>query len=220
MVLHIHSRPLNSFILLCLLSTLIGWTVSEYRNCVLSSSCSDPASPHIALFSLSSLILFLLPTVSSFLLLLVCSPTHSSSAGVSLGAHASFQTCSSHSASTTILVNLHLLYMPFLFNTEPLIWILTASRTCRSSALLHFLTTLKLNRGVVCSPLCAIAWCSSMWLSSCPVSASLQCSSALSWMERAVSPTYRLAISPFSPSPSLSAAFLAPGGLHLAHSLS
>ena len=52
------------------------------------------------------------------------------------------------------------------------------------------------------------------------ISASLQCSAALSLIDLADSPTYRLACSLLSSSPSLSDVFLVPGGLHGTHSLS
>ena len=134
-------------------------------------------------------------------------------------AQASFRILSSHSQFTTSLVNLHLLYMPLLLSTFPLIWIRMASLTCLSRLLWHFFTTLKLNSGG-CSPPCVAVWCSSMWLSSLPVFVSRQCSRAISITQIPVSRTYRLAMSLFSPKPALSATFLVPGWLHLAHSLS
>ena len=106
------------------------------------SSCSCGPSPHCATPSAMSSFILLATPLSLPLFLPLCSALIHSSSTVAnpLGCQDSCQTFWSHSSSTTSLVNLHLLYRPFLFSTLPLIWILTASRTWRSRLLLHFLT--------------------------------------------------------------------------------
>ena len=117
-LLHIHSWPVCNLRVLCVSWPLLGWLLSVYRNVLLATSWLDPASPHWN--SSSTFSLFWLPFLPSFLLLLLASPTHSSSALTTLGVQASFHTLSSHSESTTNLVSLQRLYMPFLLRTFPL----------------------------------------------------------------------------------------------------
>ena len=161
--------------------------MGSYRNLCLLSSVSWEPVPHST--SSSSLIFLELVLLLSFLFFpFPLGARHSSSTSATAScSQASCQTLLSHSSSTTSLVSLHLLYVPFLFNTLPLIIILTASLTWRSKLLWHFLTTLKLKSG--CSPTWLCCWCSVIWLSSFMLSPSLQCSWALSEIDLAVSPT-------------------------------
>ena len=113
----------------------------------------------------------------------------------------------------------HLLRLHFfLFRTFPIIWMLTASRTCLSRLVLHLLTTLKLNWGFWI-PSWEFAWCSSIWLYSFLFSVSSQGSLALLLTDLAISPTYRLGSTLLASISSLSATILHPGGLHFLHSL-